>query len=109
MLKINDQLREQVVQLEKIQICGNKANAQISYGWRPKQTNAQLRYWNSHWYCKDHLNKNLKKSFRNGKVTVEYPQTNKFEEESLKKHIEKRAEDDYYGGKYRVQYKRQWY
>ena len=88
--------------------CGNKANARINYGWKLKKEDAkeeEIKYFKSKWYCKDHFNNNLKKSFKNGTVKVEYPREHKTEEENLKEHIKNRVNDDYYDGHYRIAYK----
>ena len=106
-----EKIADQIDELEKMKICGWKANAKITYGWRRHKSNDELRKFTEHWYCKAHINEMLKEAFTNNKVTVKYPIVNEMKVESMKDHLKNRANDNYYAkmGGYAVDYKSRWF
>ena len=101
----------QITQLEKMKICGWKANAKITYGWRRYKSNDRLQRFTEHWYCKFHTEEMLKEAFANNKVTVNYPLVTEQKVESMQDHLKNRANDDYYAklGGYEIGYKSRWF
>ena len=50
-----DILNNQIHELEKMKICGNKANAKIKFGLRNNLTSNEVRFKTEEWFCKDHI------------------------------------------------------
>ena len=101
------QLELQIDQMKLMRYCGNQANASIDFELELGCDNSR-RYQSNH-YCKDHLERYLRKHFRGRKVKVCYPgatrKEDRTEEETLDEHLRKRKNDDYHKGKYRLSYK----